>query len=179
MMLDLAFMIVFVAALYYGYQKGMIHTFFSIIGYILGLLLAVKMNEKMVVFLSHHWQVSPKLLPIISFFLILIIMIVLFRLISWGLEQLLQSFSMDRLNQVIGAILYGSIASVGFSILLWYAVSSGFVSSKAEKESYTFHYLYPMAPRMMDGIGNFVPAFKGMFDNLSNEFDQHKAGSGT
>jgi uncharacterized membrane protein required for colicin V production len=68
MLLDILFVILIGAAFYQGYKMGIIHTVFSIIGYALGVLLAVKLNEQMVIYLSNHWKVNAALLPYLSLF---------------------------------------------------------------------------------------------------------------
>jgi membrane protein required for colicin V production len=179
MILDILFVILIGAAFYQGYKMGIIHTVFSIIGYALGVLLAVKLNEQMVLYLGSHWKVNPALLPYLSFFLLLLIIVLLFRLIAWSMERLLQAFSLDRLNKVIGSVLYGSLAAFIFSLMVWYAASCGFIPQDTKQKSYSYRYLSPMAPGMIDAAGLVIPAFHGMFDRMQHEFKQGEKHPGT
>jgi len=179
MILDILFVILIGAAFYQGYKMGIIHTVFSMVGYALGVLLAVKLNEQMVIYLGAHWKVNAALLPYLSFFLLLLVIVLLFRLIAWSMQRLLQAFALDRLNKLVGAALYGSLATFIFSLMIWYAASCGFIPEQTKLKSYSFRYLSPMAPGLIDAAGVVIPSFHGMFDRMQHEFKQGEKHPGT
>lgn len=171
MVLDILFAIVFIAGFYYGYQKGVVNTIFSILGFVLGTLIITKFNEKMTIYLSQHTSMNQSYLPIVSIFCLIVFIALFFKLMSWSSEQLLKSFSLTSVNRIIGGALFSSLVTFLFSTLLWYANQAHYLESETKEKSMTYAFVQPLSPLFTNAVGTAVPAFKDMYSNMSNEMD--------
>ena len=106
MVFDILFLVFIGIGFYQGYKNGIIYSLFSILGWFLGIVAALKFSFLMVNLLQHLAHPSSKTLAIISFILVLALVVGLMKLIAWGLEQILKSFSMNLFNQIFGGILH-------------------------------------------------------------------------
>ncbi len=173
MWIDILFILCLVVAAYWGWKQGIIHMLFTIAAYFAGMILAVYLNAKVAVYLSQFKDLPPQLLPLASFFFILLFIILLFRVISWTLQKILQSFHLENVNRTIGSALSASLMTFLLSLIIWYSSIAGFVPESTQKSSFTYTYLYTFAPSVLDGIGYIVPGLKSVFPMLENVLDNH------
>src|ERR1041385_4895635 len=95
MVFDILFILFIALGFYQGYKNGIIYSLFSIIGWFLGIVAALKFSYLMLSLLQGFAHLDPKTLAIVSFILVLALVVGLMKLIGWGLEQILKSFSMN------------------------------------------------------------------------------------
>ena len=171
MIFDIVFAIILIAGFYYGYQKGIVNTIFSIIGFCLGILMITKLNETIVLYLGHHTHMNPVYLPILSILCLIIFIALFFKLLSWSSEQLLKSFHLTSINRIIGGSLFATLALFLFSTLLWYADNSTFIKDETKEKSYTYAFVQPLSPLFTNAVGTAIPAFKGMYGNMNTAMD--------
>lgn len=168
MWIDILFLLSISASFYWGWKQGIIHMLFTVIAYFAGMILAVVLNAKVAVFVSQFKTLPPQLLPLASFFFMLLFIILLFNLISWVLQKILQSFHLDNLNRAIGSALAGSLLTFLASIIIWYATASGMITENVKKKSITYSYLYTFAPNVLDGLAYIIPGVKSAFPLMEN-----------
>ena len=144
MVLDVLFAIIFIAGFYYGYQKGIVNTIFSILGFVLGTLILTKFNERMIIYLGHHSSINPAYLPVLSILGLVIFIALFFKLMSWSSEQLLKSFSLTSVNRIIGGALFSTLVTFLFSTLLWYANQAHYIEEETKEKSFTDSFVQPL-----------------------------------
>ncbi|MEI9807190.1 MAG: CvpA family protein [Bacteroidota bacterium] len=80
MILDLFFVVILVLAIFKGYRRGLIVGLFSFVAIIVGLAAAIKLSTLAADYIGKAVNVSDRWLPIISFAVVFIIVILLVRL---------------------------------------------------------------------------------------------------
>ena len=97
MIIDVAFLIVMIIAVFQGYSKGFIVGIFSFIGFLIGLAAALKLSAIVAHRLEFSADISTKWLPVVSFALVFILVVFL---VNIGARILKKAVSMVMLGWV-------------------------------------------------------------------------------
>lgn len=171
MLLDLIFGVIIFLAIIKGYQRGLIVGVFSLVAVIIGLAAALKLSTVVAGYIGNAVKVSDQWLPVISFAVVFLIIVVLIRLIAKMIEKTAEIAMLGWLNKLGGIILYAVIYTIIFSVLLFYATQLNLIKPDTIKNSATYSYVQPWGPKVIDGVGSIIPVFKGMFGELENFFE--------
>ena len=169
MMIDAAYMVLVAIALFKGLQKGFIIAVFSVLGFIIGIAAALKLSAIVALKLSPHTG-SGKWLPALSFLLVFIATAFLISLVGKIIQKTFETIMLGWVNRIAGVVLYILLYSIIYSVFLFYAVQLHFISTETVANSVVYPYLQPLAPKIINGIGNFIPWFKDMFTALEKFF---------
>ena len=169
-MIDIVFLILMIVAIVKGYQKGFIIALFSIIAYIVGIAVAVKLSATAAIYLQEHTTVSSKWLPVISFAVVFLIVVLLVKIGGKLIEKTFQMAMLGWANRLLGILLYVLLYTIIFSILLFYAEKIHLVDASGIQTSKTYSYIQPWGPRVIDQFGKIIPIFKGIFTELEHFF---------
>ena len=145
MLLDIIFAVLIVFAVLKGYQRGLIIGLFSLIAVIIGLAAAMKLSVVIADYLGKAVNISDKWMPVVSFAVVFLLVILLIRLGAKLIEKTVEMAMMGWLNKIGGIILFAAIYITVFSVLVFYAEQLKF--------------------------GSIVPLFKDMFSTLEHFFD--------
>lgn len=170
-MIDIIFAIIIIIAIIKGLRKGVVVAVFSIIAFIIGLAAALKLSATVALYLEKNVSVPGKWLPVISFALVFLIVVVL---VNWGGKIIEKSFEMAFLgwaNKLAGAALYAVLYIIIFSVILFYAEKIQLLQPETFAKSAAWPYIKPWGPVVIDGFGKIIPIFKNMFASLENFFE--------
>ena len=170
MVFDILFLVFIGVGFYQGYKNGIIYSLFSILGWFLGIVAALKFSYMMVNLLHGFAHLSPKTLAIIAFVLVLAIVVGLMKLIAWGLEQILKSFSMNLFNQIFGGILHSLVGLYVLCVFIWFMNRLDIVPVNQKETSHVYPYISNLAPKVMEVTGRVVPMFKDSFARFDELF---------
>jgi len=171
MILDIIVAVILILAIIKGYRQGLIVALFSFIAFFIGLAAALKLSVVVADYLGKSVKVSDKWLPIISFAVVFLIVVLLVRLGARFIQKTVELAMLGWLNRLGGILLYTGLYILIFSILIFYADQLGFIKPETKAESVTYSYIQPWGPKLMDGLGKIIPVFKGMFKDLEDFFD--------
>lgn len=171
MFIDIVFFILMILAVFKGYSKGFIVALFSVAGFIIGIAAALKLSSYVALQLSDTFNTSGKWLPVISFLLVFIAVVILVRLGAKLIQSSMEMVLLGWLNRLAGVVLYALLYAIIFSVFLFYAVQLNFLSDNATASSNVYPYLQPLAPKIIEGIGVVIPWFKDVFAQLQAFFD--------
>jgi membrane protein required for colicin V production len=155
-----------------GWRKGLVISAFSLLGCIIGIAAAVKLSAVVAKHLSGSFGTGARWLPVLSFLLVFIGVVVLVRMIAALLEKMLDLVFMNWLNKLGGIILYLILYIAIYSIFLFYAVNGHLISEEAIQSSKIYPHIAPWGPGIVEFIGKFVPFFKNMFGELESFFQK-------
>jgi membrane protein required for colicin V production len=172
MILDIIFGILVVLAIIQGFRKGLIIAIFTLVAYFIGLAAAIKLSVVVARYLGDTVKVSTKWLPILSFIVVFIIVILLVRLGAKLLQKTAEALTLGWLNRLGGIIFYLLIYLTIYSIILFYASQAKIIQQKTIEASVTYSFIQPWGPRAMDALGAIIPFFKDMFTELENFFER-------
>jgi membrane protein required for colicin V production len=168
MIIDIVFGILMVLAIFSGLRKGLIVGIFSFLAYIIGMAAALKLSASVAQRLAAHTETANKWLPLISFLLVFIAVVVIVHLVARIIQKAVEMVMLGWLNRIGGAFLYMLMYSMIFSILLFYASKMYVISAETIKESQVYPYIAPFGPRVIEQLGVISPWFKNMFAGLGD-----------
>ena len=172
MLIDIIFLLLMLLAVFKGYSKGFIVALFSVAGFIIGLAAALKLSAFAAEKLSGTFNASGKWLPVISFLLVFIAVMLLVRLGARLLQGSIEMVMLGWVNRIAGILLFAILYSILFSVFLFYAVQLKFLSTEAIAASNVYPYLQPLGPKVINSLGTVVPWFKDMFTQLQDFFEK-------
>jgi membrane protein required for colicin V production len=172
MTIDIIFLILLVIAIFKGMRRGLIVAVFSMLALVAGLAAAMKLSVIFADYLHDSISISAKWLPILSFVLVFLAVVLLVRWVAAMLERLIDIAWLGWINKLGAVILYAALYTAIFSVLLFYGIKSGFISSHSVSSSQTYAFIRPWGPWLMDGLGRFIPWFKDMFTELEAFFNR-------
>lgn len=171
MIIDIIVAVVLILAIIKGFRQGLIVALFSFIAFFIGLAAALKLSAVVADHLGNAVKVSDKWLPIISFAVVFLIVVLLVRLGAKFIQKTVELAMLGWLNRLGGILLYAGLYILIFSILLFYADQLNFIKPETKTESVTYEYIQPWGPKLMEALGKIIPVFKGMFQDLEDFFD--------
>ena len=170
MIIDIAFVIILILAIVKGLGKGLILGVFSLLAFIIGLAAALKLSVVVAEYLKDSSGNFSKWLPLISFMLVFIAVILLVGLLARVIKKTMQFAMLGWLDRLGGMILYVAIYTIIFSIFLFFAEKLFLIQPSTVQDSVVYPYISPWAPKVMDNLGKIIPLFKDMFTELQEFF---------
>ena len=171
MIIDLILGIIILIAIFKGYQRGLIIGLFSLVSVIIGLAAAMKLSTVVAGYIGEAVNVSDEWLPVISFAIVFIVVVLLIRLGANAIERTVEVVMLGWLNKLGGIIFYVAIYTVVFSVLLFYAEQVNLVRSETIEKSISYSFVQPWGPRVINSVGSIVPLFRDMFAELELFFE--------
>lgn len=170
MAIDAFFALLLIFACIKGYQKGLIVALFSVLAFIAGLAAALKLSSVVAAKLSASTSVSVKWLPVISFVLVFLIVVLLVNLGAKMLQKSVELVMLGWVNRLGGIIFYALLYSIVLSIFLFYAVQLHLVKNDTMMASRCYSFIKPLGPAIIDKLGSIIPFFRDMFNQLQHFF---------
>lgn len=171
MFIDIVFFILMLLAVFKGYSKGFVVALFSVAGFILGIAAALKLSAYVATQLQDTFSASGRWLPVLSFLLVFIAVVVLVKLGARIIQSSMEMVMLGWLNRLAGVLLYALLYGIFFSVFLFYAVQLNILSPQATATSNIYPYIQPLAPKIIDGLGRLIPWFKDLFTQLQHFFE--------
>ncbi len=181
MLLDIIFAIILILAVLQGYQKGLIVGLFSLVAIIIGLAAAMKLSAVLADVLGKSTGISQEWLPLISFAIIFLVVLLLIRWIAKLIEKSADIAMLGWVNKLGGVIFYVAIYTIVFSVVLFYLEQMKIIQPETVHKSVTYSYVQPWGPKAINGFGAIIPVFKDLFGELEKFFEKvaHEISSGT
>ncbi len=170
MIIDILFAILIVFAVIRGFQKGLIVALFSFVAFFIGLAAALKLSAIVAGYIGKSVKVSDQWLPIISFAVVFIIVIILVRLGAKLIEKSVQAVLLGWINRIGGILFYLILYITIFSVLLFYAEQLNLLQTETINKSVVYKYVQPWGPKIINAFGQLIPIFKNMFTQLEEFF---------
>lgn len=172
MFLDLICFFFLLTGIVKGYRKGLIVALFSIIAFIAGIAAAIKFSAVASEKLAPHFSSLGKWLPLFSFLLVFILIVLAVNLLAKLLQTAVETLLLGWINRIGGMVFYVLIYCVFFSVLIFYATQMQLINSSYIENSQSYSILYPLAPGILDALGNVIPFFKGAIIQLQDFFQK-------
>jgi membrane protein required for colicin V production len=170
-MIDIIFACLMALAIYKGLSKGFIVAICSVLGFIIGVVAALKLSAVVAAKLAEHTN-ATKWLPMLAFIIVLIATAFAVRLIGKIVQKLFETVMLGWVNKIAGVILYALLYSFIFSVMLFYVTKLNFFTESSTSSSIVYPYTQALGPKVIDGFGEVIPWFKNMFGELSQFFDK-------
>lgn len=171
MIIDLILLVLLVVAIVKGMQRGLIVSVFTLVAWVVGLAAALKLSAVVAVYLKDSVNVSAKWLPILSFVLVFVAVVLAIRFLANILQTSIEIAWLGGINKIGGAIFYVLIYLLGYSVWLFFLVKMKVIEPKTVEESITYQYIRPWGPLVIDSLGKLIPIFKDLFGELETFFE--------
>ena len=170
MLLDIIYAVLIILAIIKGWQKGLIVGLFSLVAIFIGLAAAIKLSAVVANYIGRNVKISEQWLPIISFAIVFLIVVLLVRLGAKAIQKFAESIMLGLFNRLGGVLLYAAIYTIVFSVLLFYAEQVRLVKPETKEKSVTYEFVQPWGLKAMNAMGAVIPIFKDMFTDLQEFF---------
>lgn len=175
MILDIIFLVAAVWGFWKGWSNGLINSAISLISMFAGVILALKFGTVAAEYLQQMFNISPQILPIVSFAFVFIAVLVLLRIIGSLLDRFAEAVMLGGLNKMAGAALWFLLATFLVSTVFWFVDRAGFFTDAVKMSSVTYDYVQPVSPVIVDKVGEWVPGLGKIFENFTEFLDSLKA----
>lgn len=170
MIIDIIFAILLVFAIIHGLRRGLIIAVFSFVAIVIGLAAAMKLSTVVAEHIGKAVNVSDKWMPIISFALVFLVVVILVRLGARSLQKVTETIMLGWANKLGGVLFYAAIYITAFSIVLFYAEQIRLIKPATTEASVSYSFIQPWGPKAINALGSVIPIFKDMFSQLEDFF---------
>lgn len=155
--LDIIFIIPIVWFAYQGFKRGLIIELASLLALILGVYAALYFSDYAANFLINNMDMGPKYVPLTSFILTFIVVVVLVYFIGKILEKLINIVALGFLNKLAGSIFGILKAAVVLSIVLLIInqFNDDLISKQNKKNSLLYGPISGIAPILWQHLEDF------------------------
>ena len=133
MILDIIVAVILILAIIKGYRQGLIVALFSFIAFIIGIAAAMKLSVVVAGYIGKAVNVSDKWLPIISFAVVFLIVVLLVRLGAKFIQKTVELAMLGWVNRVGGILLYAGIIHFNFQCVAFLCGSNEFYKARNKK----------------------------------------------
>ncbi len=131
-----------------GYFKGFFRESFSLLGLLIGFMVAVRYDEPLALFWSDYWEFSLLLLRVITFAGIFFVIYFTFSLSGWLLHRSAKLLFLQTVNRIGGIVLGMGKGAAILALAVFFLASSSLISQKTRQkidESYLAAPLHHVA----------------------------------
>ena len=172
MVIDVIFAIVAGYGFYIGFSRGIIKTVFTVISVIFGVIAAFRFGPFMTEVLESTFNSDNPLMFLAGFLLAFVLTMVLIRMFSSAIENVLESANINIINQAAGGILTAGTMVLIYSVMLWFGDKSHLINNEAKRESMTYDYIEHF-PEQVWAVGKQLkPTFENFWDHSIDFMDE-------
>lgn len=172
MIIDVAFILIIIVAVFKGLSKGFIVGIFSFISFIIGLAAALKLSSVV----AHHFEnqagAFAKWLPVISFAFVFMVVVLLVNIGARIIRKTISIAMLGWLDKLGGVLLYIFIYTIIFSVILFFAEKTSLIKPETVDVSTVYDLVAPLGPKIINNLGKIIPVFKDLFSQLQSFFEK-------
>lgn len=101
---DIIIIVIILSFGYRGYKNGLIRELGSLVALIAGIFLAIRFSDLIFSITEKHVNVDAELIPVISFAIIFIAVVVVVLMFSKVLDKFVKVIKLDWLNKIAGVV---------------------------------------------------------------------------
>ena len=150
MIFDLVFLVILVWAAYRGFSKGVILQAATLLALILGIFGAIKFSDYTSAILIENTKMTGEYMPLISFALTFIAIVVVVHLLARIIERLVEAVALGFVNRLAGALFsmtkFAFIISIVLVVLNTIHANYSFLPENKISKSLMYKPLSKFAP---------------------------------
>lgn len=166
MIFDFIIATVLIYAFYRGYSKGFVKSTASFFSVFIGVILALNFSYVAAGFLDGVFNVNPKFLPLFSFIVVFVAVLVLISFISNSIDKVLHNLRLGIVNKLTGGSVIAFLYAFLISTALWFVNKAGLVTSDIKAESVTYPWIEPVSRKTVTVLGEWVPGLSDVFESF-------------
>ncbi|MCB2197380.1 MAG: CvpA family protein [Bacteroidetes bacterium] len=171
--IDLVFAILLLWAAYRGYSKGFIVQLATLAALLLGILGAVMFSDFTSSLIIKKFEVSGQYLPIISFALTFIAIVIAVHILAKALNKLIDAIALGIINRLLGVLF--SVLKIAFIVSIILVLINkadnkyNFIPDETKEKSLLYKPLSNFAPMIFPYLN---------FDKLKESFEEEQKKQG-
>ena len=139
--------------------------------FIIGLAAAIKFSAVVAAYLQGKGMESTKWLPVLSFFLVFILVVFTGRIGRQAYKKNGSIRNAWMARQLAWNIFIYDHLYYNIKCDFIFAEKMFLLKPQVITDSYTYKYIAPWGPKVINNLGNIIPFFKDMFIQLQEFFD--------
>jgi|APTNR8051073442_1049403.scaffolds.fasta_scaffold03814_5 membrane protein required for colicin V production len=167
MVIDVFCLVVGLSGLWIGYTRGIISTVLNLLSVLFGVMAAAKFSPAMTDLLTTLFgagESSHGFMLLAGVILTFVLTLVVFRMLARGLEEGLESFNINFINQVLGGVITALVFIFLYSLIIVFANRSRLIEDATKQDSTTYAFLEKY-PEVAWGTGRRVwPIFVEFYE---------------
>lgn len=172
MVLDGILLLVCILAFFRGWKKGLLWAIVSIIAVMVGIVVSLKFSHLLANYLFENNILTNSYTLLISFVLLFLLTIFLFRTLIKFVEKILETVFLGWANNLLGGIFYCFLVVFLFSTFLWLCNKADLIKPQFKADSKTYAYVEPIAPKTVALITPFIPYVKTLYKDIEEYFEK-------
>lgn len=172
MPIDLIFILVFGLGFRHGYSNGIISTVFTLFAYVFGLMLAFKITPATTNILEQLFHSKNPSMFLAAFIVNVAIIMLVLRQTAKILEGFLNAIYLGVFNRILGGAVMAALATLIYSVLLWFAIRVNFVNDATITDSRVYPLLKDLPGRSKEVGMRFQPLVREMWDTSLSWMDK-------
>ena len=172
MILDCILLVLMLLAFIRGWKKGLLWAICSFIAVLLGIIIALKLSGEFSEYLFVQQILTSKYTMIISFVILFLGTLFLFRMLIKLIEGVLDKLFLGWINHLLGALLYSFFVVFIVSTFCWLANQIQLLKPAMKAESKSYAYIEPVAPKTIDLISKYTPFCKDMIRKIESHLEE-------
>ncbi len=175
-LVDIILLIVLLLGAWSGYRKGLILEIVAIVAFVLAVIGGFRLLNTAMDIISSFYDGLGKFLPVVAFFLIFILVILVVNMAGKLLKKVIDWTPLGFLDNIAGAALGIFKWALAISILLWVGSSAGFeLPGSAVEKATIYPVVIEVAPKTGALISSVFPPFKELMDTVTGLFKDFKS----
>jgi membrane protein required for colicin V production len=173
MVLDIVLLIMAILAFIRGWKKGLLWAICSLLAVVLGIVVALKLSSELSEYLFVQQIITSKYTLLISFVILFLGTIFLFRMLIKFVEAILDKLFLGWINNLLGGLLYSFFVVFIISTFCWLANQVNLLKPALKDESKSYIYLEPIAPKTIDLVSAYLPYCKDLIRNAEAQLENY------
>ena len=154
-----------------GFRRGFILEIASVLALILGIAGGFHLLHLGMTFLASRFEISDEFLPVLSFLLIFVAIILLVNLIGKLIKKALDLTALGGLDRLAGGILGFVKWAFALSVLIWILSVAGLDSwFEPSDDGFVYPLVASFAPGVIDLLSIMFPFVEDLFESLTEFF---------
>jgi len=174
MAIDIILLLVVGAGFWLGYTKGIVATLFSVLEYVVAILLTLGLSPFLSRFLTTSLNMDRMVALLLSTIIFFFVFIFLIKWMTKKMEASLKKGKLSGSTKVLGGIVMMLACIFLYSIILWLVDYYGLINEKMKLASYTYKLLeaIPAASRTL--VLDLKPVFQRYWELIQDSVGDPK-----
>lgn len=172
MYIDIVISLLLIFAIYRGWKNGFVMELFSFLSLFVGVYVAIHFSDWLTVYLRDEQEFKSEYLPIISFVLLMIVVIVGIYFLGKLLTATLKAGGMETINKLSGAVFALAKTVLGLSLffILFHSfdIKANILPEKQKEESILYPHVYNFALNILPSLKE-SEFYHYAIDKMNNE----------
>lgn len=166
--IDIILVVFLILGAFGGFRRGFVLEIASFVALFLGILGGLHFLHWGIGFLNEQFNISGKVVPILSFVMIFVGIIILVNLLGKALKKVIHMTPLGGVDTIGGALVGAFKWAFFISVIIWIIGLFGLdVPRHLTDNSRLFSYISGVAPGTMALLSNIVPMTGNLFDELA------------